>query len=122
MQVFVKTVAGKTIKLVVESSVDTIESATVKIEDMTIKLDVQKEPTYQFEIIILNTIDYQKFTLIVASSDTIHSVKAKIEEKVEGYPLHEQRLLYDNTRLDDSLTLNDYHIYSKSTLDLCRRI
>ncbi|XP_047335376.1 polyubiquitin 11-like [Impatiens glandulifera] len=122
MQVFIKSVAGKTIKLVVDSS-DSIDFATVKIEDTTITVDVQKEPTDQFEI-ILKTPNGPIFTFNnVGSSDTIHSFKVKIEEKIKIYAVDEQRLIFEGKQLcDDSHTLNDYHIHNKSTIYLIPRV
>ncbi|XP_047335381.1 polyubiquitin 3-like [Impatiens glandulifera] len=116
MEVFVKTVSGKTIKLVVESP-DPIVCATVKIEDTTITLDVQKEPTDQFEIII-NIAHTQSITLTVGSSDTIHSVRAKINERIKVFPDFEHRLLFEGRVLCDDSTLKDYHIHNKSTIYL----
>ncbi|XP_047335378.1 polyubiquitin 11-like [Impatiens glandulifera] len=123
MEVLVKTVSGKTIKLVVESS-DPIDCATVKIdEDTAITLDVQKELTDPFEIII-KTLDAQSFTLVVGSSDTIRSVRAKIKEKIKGYPdVDEQRLIFEGKQLcDDSHILKDYHIHNKSIIRLIPRL
>jgi ubiquitin C len=47
--------------------------------------------------------------LRVQPSDTLHTVKAKIQE---------QRLFFDGKQLEDNLTLADYGIQHKSTLDL----
>jgi len=48
--------------------------------------------------------------LRVQPSDTLHSVKTKI--------LEQHRLVFDGWQLDDNLTLADYNIQHKSTLDL----
>ena len=48
--------------------------------------------------------------LRVQPSDTLHSVKTKI--------LEQHRLVFDGRQLDDNLTLADYNIQHKSTLDL----
>ncbi|XP_047335380.1 polyubiquitin-like [Impatiens glandulifera] len=118
MEVLVKTVAGKTIKLVVESS-DPIDCATVKIdEDTAITLDVEKELTDPFEIII-KTLDAQSITLVVGSSDTIRSVRAKIKEKIKGCPdVDEQRLIFEGRYLSDDHILKDYHIHNNSIIRL----
>ena len=48
--------------------------------------------------------------LRVQPSDTVRSVKTKIMEQ--------HRLVFDGWQLDDNLTLADYNIQHKSTLDL----
>ncbi|KAF5804255.1 putative Ubiquitin-like domain-containing protein [Helianthus annuus] len=55
--------------------------------------------------------------LVVESTDTIHVVKAKIQN-VEGIPADRQVLFLPHKRLDDSFTLADYYFQEGTTLYL----
>ena len=54
-------------------------------------------------------------TLGVEPSDTIETVKAKIQEK-EGIPVDQQCLVYASRQLEDACTLSDYNIRLRSKL------
>ena len=56
-------------------------------------------------------------TLEVEPTDTIDSVKGKIQEK-EGVPPHLQRLCYGGRELMEGMTLSDYNIQKESVLIL----
>ena len=60
-------------------------------------------------------------TFKVESSDTIRSVKEKIEQ-VEHIDPAIQRLIFGRWQLEDGLTLAEYKIQAESTFHLCLRL
>ena len=65
--------------------------------------------------VFVKTLTEETITLDVEPTDTIESIKSKIQNEM-GVPLSQQRLIFDGQQLEDGHTLDDYKIQNNSTL------
>jgi ubiquitin C len=86
--------------------------------------NIQKESTLHLVLrlrggtqIFIKTLTGKTITLEIQPTDTIESIKAKIEDR-EGIPPTRQRLLFVGKQLEDGHTFEEYGIQKEATLHL----
>jgi len=149
MQLFVKTLDGKTLTVDAEEE-DTIEDIKNRImekegvptdqqrlifggkqlegQKTLADYDVQEDSTFHMVLrlrggmqLFVKTLDGKTLTVDAEEEDTIEDIKNRIMEK-EGVPTDQQRLIFGGKQLEGQKTLADYDVQEDSTFHMVLRL
>ncbi|EJK70964.1 hypothetical protein THAOC_07640 [Thalassiosira oceanica] len=114
------------VKANVKAVMDVIESQKEKqLKDERAKADMSTvaftSSRRKMTRIFVKTLDGNTISLHVKPSETVDSVKMKIQYEI-GMPANQQRLIYLGTQLENGRTLSDYNIQEDSTLHIVLRL
>ncbi|KAH9315382.1 hypothetical protein KI387_024009 [Taxus chinensis] len=131
MQIFVKTLNGRTISLQSEGS--DIENVKAKMqmqgEDVVLSLITNNGNDNRIlhmgmmvrlrggTMIKVKTLTGKEIEIDIEPTDSIERIKERVEEK-EGIPPVQQRLIYAGKQMNDDKTARDYNIEGGSVLHL----
>ncbi|XP_052216998.1 polyubiquitin-like [Dreissena polymorpha] len=147
IKIIVRMVTGKTINLEVEPSASIANvKAMIQVKEgfpsnqqrlmfkgneledhhYLSSFNIQRDSTLHLQlklkqIIIVKTNSGRMIPLEIFRSDSVRSVKTKIQDK-EGIPAQIQRLIFNGCQLEDGRTLDDYNINDGSMLYVVLRL